>query len=110
VVQLAPAGAAASLLAVIFEVVGVASHRDLDAALRQQLVARTELLREAVVLGALIERRGIVAAGKTRMAHNRDDELATAAPEGALEPGLLPFVHRAQDAGINRDQREILCL
>jgi ATP-dependent DNA ligase len=22
----------------------------------------------------------------------------------------LPFVHRAQDAGINRDQREILCL
>ena len=51
-----------------------------------------------------------MAAGETWMADDGHDELAAAAVERALDPCPLPFVDRAQDAGIDGEQREIVGL
>src|SRR6516165_10041487 len=52
----------------------------------------------------------IVAACETRMPDDRHGELATASAERAFDPGPLSFVDRAQDAGIDREECEVLRL
>src|SRR5262249_5152510 len=52
----------------------------------------------------------IVAAREARMSDDRHGELATASAERAFDPGPLPFVDRAQDAGIDREQCKVLRL
>ena len=53
------------------------------------------------------DRRNVMAAGETWMADDGHGELATAAIERALDPRPLLLVDGAQDARIDRDQREI---
>src|SRR5262249_22572645 len=86
---------------VIFEVVGIAGHRNPDALVCQELVERCKFF---------ISLCGITAARKARMTDDRHDELAPATFKCTLDPRALSVVHRAQDARIYCNQRKVVGL
>ena len=47
-----------------------------------------------------------MAAGDAWMPHDCHDELALASLERPLNPGPLPLIERAQDSGVDRQQRK----
>ena len=98
---------AADFLPVILEVMRIAGHRDSDVVISQHTIERSEIFRQLGDIMAFGGRGKIPAAGKARMAHDGHGEFAAAAVERALDPCPLSFVDRTQNAGVDRQQREI---
>ena len=108
VVHRASRAVAADFFLVILEVMGVAGHGNFHVAARQEAIERGETARRVGDIPAFCHRRSIVTAREAGMADDGHGELPPAAVERALEPCPLPSVDAAQDAGVDRQQCEVL--
>src|SRR5262245_64757120 len=86
---------------IIFEVVGIAGHRNPDPVVCQELVERCKFF---------VSFCGITAARKAWMTDDRHDELAPTTFERALDPRALSVIHPAQDSGIYCNQCKVVGL
>src|SRR5262245_2528823 len=102
--------AAADFLAVILEVMRIPGHGNPDVVARQKAIERGTISRGIGDIMVFSSRGKIPPAGEAWMAHDGHDKLTAASAESAFDPCQLFFVDRAQDAGIDRQQREILGL
>ena len=95
---------------VIFKVVRIAGHGDLDVVGRQEPIECSEFFRRFGDILAFGNRRNVVAACETWMADDGHGESTATSIEGSFDLRQLSFVHGTQDTGVNRKQGKIIGL